>query len=321
MPSKLVSVIIPTYNRADFLKYCLTSVVHQTYRPIEIIVIDDGSSDHTGVVISEVQSQILDDPNLVLKFIRVVNGGAPRARNIGVLESKGEWIQFLDSDDIILPKKIENAVELANSQDADIVYSRSQFIDENQTKIDKFWGRPLDGSDNDYFEFSWQTMCPLYSRQALDNIGLWNEALTMQQDWEFCIRGVVSGLKIHFLNQVDSLYRVHSQGNIGMQLSTEKNRSRETALWSIYDLLDKKDLLSPYLRKRFTSRLLHILLSYYELSDAQAASEILTKMHNQKLLAQWQFLSLKSLPMTIVSKAILRGYDFWKTRSRPIVSQ
>lgn len=316
MPSELVSIIIPTYNRADFLKNCLFSVINQTYRPIEIIVVDDGSTDHTNIVVGEIQSQTLDDPGITLKFISVVNGGAPRARNIGILESRGGWIQFLDSDDTILPEKVENAIEIANLKDADIVYSRAQFVDEHQTKINRFWGRPLDGSDNDYFEFSWQTMCPIYSRQALDEIGLWNEDLTMQQDWEFCVRGVVSVSKIHFLNQVDSFYRVHSQGNIGKKLSIEKNRSRELALWSVYSLLDKKGLLSSYLRRRFTSRLLHILLCYHELRDAQNASKTLLKMCNHTLLAQWQFLLIKFLPMNLVSKIILRGHDFWKFRSR-----
>lgn len=312
MPSKLVSVIIPTYNRAHFLKDCLSSVANQTYRPIEVIVVDDGSTDHTGIVIDKIRSEIVDDSSLELRFISVANGGAPRARNIGVLKSRGAWIQFLDSDDMLLSKKVENAIEIANLQGADIVYSRAQFIDENQKEINRFWGRPLDGSDDDYFEFSWQTMCPIYSRQALDKIGGWNESLTMHQDWEFCIRGVVSGLKICFLNQVDSLYRMHSQGNLGRDLSVDKNRSRELALWSVYDLLDKKGLLNPYLRRRFASRLLHILLCYYELGHSQDASEILLKIRNQELLAQWIFLLIKLLPMNLASGIILRGYDSWK---------
>lgn len=308
MFSELVSVVIPTYNRADLLKECVFSTIRQTYRPLEILVVDDGSTDHTNAVIEDIQTQVIGETALSLRQITVSNGGAPRARNIGTLESKGTWIQYLDSDDLLLPHKIENSLKAAQKEDADLVYSQSQYLSCTNQRVDRFLGRPLDGSDRDYFEFSWQTMCPLYSRKAIERIGLWNEDLTMYQDWEFCVRGVLSGLKIHFLDQVGSLYRVHGDGNIGSNISVEKNKSREAALWSIYTLLDNKNLLSPYLVRRFRTRLMHVLLYYCQLSDFSAASSLIKEMQQQRLLGQIQASLLRLFPMGAIARIVLRLY-------------
>ncbi|NEQ81732.1 MAG: glycosyltransferase, partial [Moorea sp. SIO2I5] len=229
----LVSVIIPTYNRAEMIEECISSVTAQTYRPIEIIVVDDGSTDNTKEILEEIKSKLSKSIEIELKILHVSNNGASSARNIGVKAAKGKWFQFLDSDDILLPKKLEKSIIIAKNKDADIVYSRAQFINEEGQRLNRFWGLPLDSTDNDYFNFSWQTMCPIYSRKALDIIGTWNESLTIGDDWEFCIRGVFSGLKTFFLNEVTSLYRVHTNGNLGSNISVKKNQSREAALWSV----------------------------------------------------------------------------------------
>lgn len=304
----LVSVIIPTYNRAGFVKKCISSVISQTYRPIEIIVVDDGSTDSTCEVLSRIYADLSGQPDLTMNIICLANGGAARAKNTGIRAAKGEWIQFLDSDDLLLPNKIDDALKVATREGVEIVYSKAQFIDEENHRIEKFWGRPLDGSDSDYFEFSWQTMCPVYSRQAIEKIGFWNEALTMQDDWEFCIRGVLSGLAVHFSDRVDSLYRVHSQGNIGSNVSVDKNRDCEETTWLIYDRLTEKQLLTPFLEKRFCSRLLYVILYYYQINEPAAAFRLAKKMIQKKLLSPVLIVALRLLPMEVVSKTVLRLY-------------
>ena len=92
----MISVIIPMYNSVSTIERCLTSVMSQLYKDTEIIVIDDGSTDHGADVVLELASE--DDR---IRYIRQENGGVSRARNRGLDEANGEWICFIDSDDAI----------------------------------------------------------------------------------------------------------------------------------------------------------------------------------------------------------------------------
>ena len=96
-----ISIIIPTYNRAALLKETLESVLAQTYTDYEIIIIDDGSTDHTE---ETVQAFLTDDR---IRYIKQPNAGVSVARNHGIFEARGEWIAFLDSDDLWFPDKLE----------------------------------------------------------------------------------------------------------------------------------------------------------------------------------------------------------------------
>jgi len=99
MNSELVSVIIPTYNRVSSLTRAIESVLNQTYRNIELIIVDDGSEDKTEKVIKKYAG--------LLKYIRIPHSGVSAARNTGIKHAKGKWISFLDSDDYWLEKKLE----------------------------------------------------------------------------------------------------------------------------------------------------------------------------------------------------------------------
>ena len=109
----LVSVVIPTFNRADTLGETLDSIFEQTYRPIEVIVVDDGSTDATAEVIKAYGDQI--------QYIYQNNAGPSAARNRGISQVGGDLITFLDSDDLWLPSKLETQVRLMNRLDTSIV--------------------------------------------------------------------------------------------------------------------------------------------------------------------------------------------------------
>jgi len=122
----LVSVIIPAYNASRFLRQTLESVVRQTHRDLEIIVVDDGSTDNTVRIVEGIQKQ---DPRVAL--YRQVNQGAAVARNLGIEKSKGNFIAFLDADDLWHPTKIQKQHDLllALPQDVGLVYSYCRMID------------------------------------------------------------------------------------------------------------------------------------------------------------------------------------------------
>jgi glycosyltransferase involved in cell wall biosynthesis len=103
LESKIVSVVIPTYNRANVIQRAVDSVLVQTYKNIEIIIIDDGSTDNTKDLVKD----------LNVKYIKTDNMGVSAARNLGVKLSSGDWIAFLDSDDEWLPSKLEEQINFS----------------------------------------------------------------------------------------------------------------------------------------------------------------------------------------------------------------
>ena len=113
----LVSVIIPTYNRANLIKRSVDSVLNQTYKNFEIIIIDDGSTDNTEKIISSI-----NDPRIV--YLKQENHGASTARNKGIEIAKGEFIAFQDSDDVWHFDKLEKQVIALQNNNADVVFCK-----------------------------------------------------------------------------------------------------------------------------------------------------------------------------------------------------
>src|SRR5688572_22963104 len=107
----VVSAIIPTYNRADLLARALDSVIAQDYRPLEAVVVDDGSTDHTPRIIESYRRKLADH-NVNFIFHRQQNGRAPKARNTGMQLATGPLFAFLDSDDLWLTQFCSTLVRL-----------------------------------------------------------------------------------------------------------------------------------------------------------------------------------------------------------------
>lgn len=131
-----VSVIIPTYNRADKLKRCLQSLVSQTFKNFEVIVCDDGSTDETVGIVKEFSTQL----NLIYDYDTNF-GGPARPRNRGLFLAKGEFIAFLDSDDWWYPKKLEVCLE--HIRDYDLVYHKLEKYSEPDKPIGEMKTRAL----------------------------------------------------------------------------------------------------------------------------------------------------------------------------------
>ncbi|MBF0522910.1 MAG: glycosyltransferase [Candidatus Omnitrophica bacterium] len=122
-----VSVIIPTYNRAQYLKHALDSVFQQTYTDFEVVVVDGGSIDNTKEVLNDYKSAYQGK----IKCFFCENKGAAAARNFGVKHASGEWIAFLDSDDLWLPYKLEQQIKfLDETPDVSLVYSLYESFDD-----------------------------------------------------------------------------------------------------------------------------------------------------------------------------------------------
>lgn len=122
---KLVSIIVPVYNVENYLSKCVDSIINQTYRNLEIILVDDGSTDCSSKICDEYAK---NDTRILV--IHKANGGQSEARNIGISESKGEYIFFVDSDDYIEYNAIETMLEIAENKNVDMVIADIYSVNE-----------------------------------------------------------------------------------------------------------------------------------------------------------------------------------------------
>lgn len=129
----LVSVVMPVYNASRFLRQAIESVLSQTYQNLELIAVDDCSTDDSLQILREYQNR---DERLHV-IAGETNQGVSRVRNRGIQEAKGKYIALLDSDDVWVNTKIERQVEMLDASGADIAYCSLGFIDENDKKIKK----------------------------------------------------------------------------------------------------------------------------------------------------------------------------------------
>lgn len=229
-----VSVIIPTYNYAHFIAEAVESVLAQTFPVFEIIVVDDGSSDNTEEVIGQFGDKV--------KFIKQKNGGVGLARNTGVKNSTGDFLAFLDADDIWLPPKIERQIELFQTDEEiglTTTAMREFFVKEKTMRI-------YAEGKNGWCAESLLLLEPvaigpgsttLVKREVFEKIGGFdeNKELHPSEDWEFCYR-VAREYKLAFLPEVLVEYRNH--GNNGHLQIPRFERAMDIAFKKIFSDTD-----------------------------------------------------------------------------------
>lgn len=207
-----VSIIIPTYNRALLLQKAIQSVLDQTFQDFEIIVVDNYSEDNT---IEDVKS--FKDERI--KIINIRNNGIiAKSRNRGLKESRGDYIAFLDSDDMWLPEKLELQVEyLRERPEYHLVYSNTWIINENGVRKGLFLKSEYFKEGEIFDELVKSNFIPqltvLMKREVFENIGFLNEdpSLRAVEDYEYWLR-VALRYKIGFVKEPLAMYRVHSGG-------------------------------------------------------------------------------------------------------------
>lgn len=205
----LVSIIIPTYNRAHFIGETLDSIIAQSYPNWECIVVDDGSSDYTGELLefySKRNSRITyyNRPKSHLK-------GPNACRNFGYEKSKGNWIKFFDSDDILVPEALNLHVE--NLSEQDVVITKVKYIDEEGKPINlEHHYLPVKHLIEDYFvgRITYYTFGPLWNRSFLQRQAhLFDEEIRNLDDWDFNLRMLYQDPIITYIHEPLILYRLH----------------------------------------------------------------------------------------------------------------
>ena len=215
MVNPKVSVIIPVYNGEKYIAYAIESVLCQTYKNIEIIVVDDDSKDKTAEVVKNYQETYNQtDKQEVLTYIYQKNQGAAAARNKGIVSSTGEYIALLDYDDIWEPEKIELQVKyMIEHQEVGMVHSDAGFIDKDGNLIDDMkrpkgftvYGRCFKEL---FIQNKIRTSTAVIRTSCLDKIGLFDEDIRYCEDLDLWLR-LAREFSIGYVDQILCYYRLH----------------------------------------------------------------------------------------------------------------
>jgi glycosyltransferase involved in cell wall biosynthesis len=190
----LISVVIPTFNRASVLPKAIDSVLSQNYTPLELFVVDDGSTDETSTILQSYGDEI--------KVIYQQHAGVSRARNTGIIESKGEFIAFLDSDDWWLEGKLERQMGLLHETGLRVVHTEEIWV-RNGKRVNPCQHHKKRGGDVYEAMLPLCAMSPssiLMERRVLDETGLFDETLPACEDYDLWLR-ITSRFQVAFIEE------------------------------------------------------------------------------------------------------------------------
>ena len=206
----LVSTVIPVFNRPTQIVDAVESVVAQSYRPLEIIIVDDGSTDETAGVLQKLKTRY---PSLI-KLKHTENRGPGLAREAGRKLVQGDFIQYVDSDDVLYPEKFKLQVEaLDRNPHCQVAYGHTRYRSENAVRDFAHGKRTTERIETMFPSFLasrwWNTLTPLYRREVCDQVGPWND-LKQEEDWEYDSRIAALGTKLCFVDAPVCEFRHHS---------------------------------------------------------------------------------------------------------------
>jgi len=260
----LVSVVIPTYNCAPYLAESLESVLAQTFRDFEIVVVDDGSTDHTWAVLGRYAG--------VATIVRAPHGGLSAARNAGLTAARGEWIAFHDADDVALPDRLAFQLDFVRANPAyEAVFCNGEWMDDGPaerryvvplavvrrcldrrlTAAELFAGYPV------YFQGA------LVPRRAFEAAGQFDPTLRVQPDIEYGYR-LFGQCAATFVDHPVFRYRWHTTNNSGDRLGGRQDIARILERL----LVENAEAVRTIGRRRIRARLAR---HYYRIARQRAA--------------------------------------------------
>jgi glycosyltransferase involved in cell wall biosynthesis len=214
MPVRTVSVVIPCYNVAAYLRDGLESVLAQEPRPLEIICVDDHSSDATLDILREYETRYR---GYITVLTHAPNRGATASRNDGLRIARGDYIQFLDADDLLLPGKLRHQLDLVEDESSPVLVAASyRRLLVNGAKVDRLVEEtdPLQALIDSGLGI---TSANLWPRQALLDIGGWDEHLGSSQEYNLMFRLLKAGVRVKFDHEVLTVIRERASGSITLK--------------------------------------------------------------------------------------------------------
>jgi glycosyltransferase involved in cell wall biosynthesis len=238
----LVTIIIPLWNRKHLIGETLESCFAQTYKHLDIIVVDDGSSDGSQSTVTKCQHR---DQRVKLIRRDSLPKGAPACRNLGLQHAKGQFVIFLDSDDLLASTAVENRVsQIIDHHDCDLVVAQGLIFKEFPGDMNLLWNRCAYGTDELIVRFldqdiPWQTSGPLWRRSSLPESNAWNPDLCSFQDWEFHLRMLLGGARAVILDRPDYYIRRSEEERISQKHFEQSHvEARVNAISSVWQLIE-----------------------------------------------------------------------------------
>jgi glycosyltransferase involved in cell wall biosynthesis len=260
-----ISVIIPIYNCEKYIKECLSSLIKQTFKNFEIICINDGSNDDTLKILKKFEAK---DERIII--FNQNNSGPGIARNVGMKKSKGEYLMFLDSDDIFKKTMLEELYIKIKENDSDIVicnsqnfekkkwwkkfYEKNYLINNNIIKQKTFTSLDI---EKDFFNlFIWWPWDKLFKRKYIENLGIEYQNLKSSEDLFFVAASVITAKKISYLDKILINHRIGIKNSV----SNSRQKSWDNFYYALKGL--KKFIKEKGLYKRFKQDFINYVASF-----------------------------------------------------------
>ena len=260
-----ISVIIPIYNCEKYIKECLSSLIKQTFKNFEIICINDGSNDDTLKILKKFEAK---DERIII--FNQNNSGPGIARNIGMKKSKGEYLIFLDSDDIFKKTMLEELYIKIKENDSDVVicnsqnfekkkwwkkfYEKNYLINDNIIKQKTFSSLDI---EKDFFNlFIWWPWDKLFKRKYIENLGIEYQNLKSSEDLFFVAASVITAKKISYLDKILINHRIGIKNSV----SNSRQKSWDNFYYALKGL--KKFIKEKGLYKRFKQDFINYVASF-----------------------------------------------------------
>ena len=273
MDSPLVSIVIPCHNAERWVADAIESALSQTHTATEVIVVDDGSTDGSRQIIRSFGERIK------LKFID--HQGAAHARNKGVEMASGEFIQFLDADDILFPHCVTRKIEVALNENADVVYSGGFFfnLEANAGTYESHAPSRIDlpGLIAHIIRSSLVTTILLCRKDSLGKIGGFDEELTNGQEHELLLRLALTGAKFTYVPKALSCNRTNHNFDSITSVAQQHPDRLEKLFCRFETMLKKADLWVPPVRAALSWRFHRVGIDFLHLGSSPRAVEMFEK--------------------------------------------
>jgi glycosyltransferase involved in cell wall biosynthesis len=227
----MISIIIPCFNCAGFVARAIESVINQTFSDWELLLINNNSTDETGAILLKYQTQHPDKVRILFENKK----GAPLARNRGLWESKGEWIQFLDADDEIVPDKLEHQYQLAITMNPPFIASTYQMLGKDHFKTineirhvdkDDVWSAIITSNLG-------ITSANLWNRQMLYAVNGWDETLIASQEYDLMFRILQISTDVVFDDRNTAIVHIVPGESVSRGSGTEKRARILESKWNL----------------------------------------------------------------------------------------
>ncbi|MBI5143950.1 MAG: glycosyltransferase [Candidatus Omnitrophica bacterium] len=256
-----VSIIIPAYNAADYIGRALDSVLCQDHHPLEIVIVNDGSTDN----LEDVLQRYLWDERI--KYIAAENRGVSHAINSGLKSATGEYICFLHADDIFLPGKIKRQLSsMERASRSGVSYTDASYFLEGTSRVVK---SPYVHFSGDIFYFikrnNFIHMSTVMLRRDLFEIAIFDESLACHEDWDFLLKLSAAGIRFQYVNKILSNISVHpkmlSSNTQVMDATRSEVGLRARRLWKAF-----KSDISPFSAKGISNLKRYAAFKIYALT-------------------------------------------------------